>query len=71
MKIEKHEPEFTPITITIETQDELDKLAAVFNWIPIWDILGRDDSFYDTMFNSLAQFSGSPYFHHFRGKGIK
>lgn len=29
MKIERKEPEFQPITITIENQDELDQLASM------------------------------------------
>lgn len=34
MKIEKH-PEFTPVTITLESQEEVDALFGLCSYIPI------------------------------------
>ena len=44
MKIERKEPEFQPITITIETQDELDQLAAMAYYCNFSDTVGGEDT---------------------------
>lgn len=45
MKIESKETEFQPITITIETQDELDQLNAMANYCNF-----PDNSFTQSLF---------------------
>ena len=44
MKIERKETEFQPITITIETQDELDQLAAMAYYCNFSNSVGGEDS---------------------------
>lgn len=44
MKIEQKHPEFQPITITIETQDELDQLAAMAYHCNFDEAVGGEDS---------------------------
>lgn len=44
MKIERKEPEFQPITITIETQDELDQLVAMAYYCNFHVSVGGEDS---------------------------
>ena len=43
MKIERKETEFQPITITIETQDELDQLAAMAYHCNFDNTVGGED----------------------------
>ena len=43
MKIERKEPEFQPITITIETQDELDQLISMAEHCNFLNIAGNSD----------------------------
>lgn len=43
MKIERKEPEFQTITITIETQDELDQLAAMAYYCNFDNSVGGKD----------------------------
>jgi len=35
MKVEKLSNNFSPITITLESQEEIDKLACLFNFTPV------------------------------------
>lgn len=42
MKIERKEPEFQPITITIETQDELDQMFAMAEYCSFSNSEGGD-----------------------------
>ena len=37
MKIEKQAAQFTPITITLETQEEVDQMFALANWCTFSD----------------------------------
>ena len=41
MKVEqtKLKPIFDPVVITLETQEEVDKLFAIVNFVPIHDLL--------------------------------
>ncbi len=43
MKIERKETEFQPITIVIETQDELDQLISMANHCNFLNIAGNSD----------------------------
>lgn len=43
MKIEQKHPEFQPITITIETQDELDQLISMAEHCNFINIAGNSD----------------------------
>lgn len=43
MKIERKETEFQPVTITIETQDELDQLAAMAYVCNFNNTVGSED----------------------------
>ena len=43
MKIERKETEFQPITITIETQDELDQLISMSEHCNFLNIAGNSD----------------------------
>lgn len=43
MKIERKETEFQPITITIETQDELDQLISMAEHCNFLNIAGDSD----------------------------
>ena len=43
MKIERKETEFQPITITIETQDELDQLISMVEHCNFLNIAGNSD----------------------------
>lgn len=36
MRLEQHIPKFTPVTITLETQAEVDELYAVSRHIAVW-----------------------------------
>ena len=45
MKIETQQKEFQPVTITIETQEEYDKIFAIFCNSKINDILKTNDIF--------------------------
>ena len=40
MRIEIQEPEFKPVKLVIETQQEFDKIYAIFNYSKISDTLG-------------------------------
>jgi len=43
MKIERKEVEFQPVTITIETQDELDQLISMAEHCNFLNIAGNSD----------------------------
>lgn len=53
MKIKRKEPEFQPITITIETQDELDQLAAMAYYCNFVNSVGGED-ISKTIYRSLS-----------------
>ena len=40
MKATRKEQPFVPVILTLETQEEVDKLFAVFNFVPIANLLG-------------------------------
>lgn len=40
MKATRKEQPFNPVILTLESQEEVDKLFAVFNFVPIADLLG-------------------------------
>ena len=40
MKATRKEQPFVPVILTLETQEEVDKLFAVFNFSPIANLLG-------------------------------
>lgn len=53
MKIERKEPEFQPITITIETQDELEQMFALATYCSFISSSGLDSA--ETIYNNLKQ----------------
>ena len=54
MKIERKEPEFQPITITIETQDELEQMFALATYCSFISSSGLDTT--ETIYNNLKQY---------------
>ena len=56
MKIERKETEFQPITITIETQDELDQLNAMVNYCNF-----PDNSFTKSLFEFTKDYIVKAY----------
>lgn len=56
MKIERKETEFQPITITIETQDELDQLNAMVNYCNF-----PDNSFTQKLFEFTEEYIVKAY----------
>lgn len=53
MKIEQKHPEFQPITITLETQDELEQMFALATHCSFISSSGLDTT--ETIYNSLKQ----------------
>ena len=60
MKIEKTESKFHPVTITLESQWEVDALASLFNYAPIANALNLvgDMSFGDDLYRELTKVGG-------------
>jgi hypothetical protein len=38
-------PQFTPVVLTLETQEEVDKVFAIFNFARIVDAVGLPDAY--------------------------
>ncbi len=54
MKIEQKQAEFQPVTITLETQEELDQLFAMAKYCTFSNLEGRDGDISYELFNELA-----------------
>lgn len=54
MKIERKETEFQPITITIETQEELDQMFAMAKYCTFSILENQDSDVAYKLFNELA-----------------
>jgi len=57
MKIERVEDKFKPITITIESQVELDQLVAFANWCHFQE----DDDITEIIYDELSQLIENTY----------
>ncbi len=63
MKVERKEHEFRPITVTFETQDEFDKVFALFNYSTLCDAVGGQ-----TIYDILEGFTFGSSYQTYHGK---
>ena len=61
MKVELVEKEFKPVKITLETQDEVDRLFAIINFIPIDEVLNLHEDNWALLWDELNQCKSSGY----------
>jgi len=59
MKVEQEKEMFVPVVITLETQEELDEIFAVFNYAPINRCLNNLKGLY----NKLLGYRTDAYLH--------
>jgi len=61
MKVETARDLFQPVTITLETQDEIDEMFAVFNFSPILSALDQFKGISHPLFEALCKSRSSDY----------
>ena len=58
MKVTTGKPKFTPVILTLESQEEVDKIFAIMNYTPLHVALN-----FNGVWEQLDQFKTNEYYH--------